>query len=308
VFRRVLPYIAIFVVGAVIGLLDPGATASPKVPQWPEFHNIELRRSGHTSLVLLGESPTADASMLEVRTGLGAGTLEASVDEDGDLDVNTLTVSTGALTTTAAELNAISGIGNTVTATNLNTLTDGSSNADSLHTHGGGLPAGIIMMWSGTVATIPTGWSLCNGAGGTPDLRDRFVEGWTNAVNPGGTGGAASITLTDMPSHSHTAVSSSETHTHGNTGATDFISSHTHSGGQSFTTQNVVIQINDVGFISGPNAVPIAGTLGGSHSHSMTMNSAAGHSHTTTTINNSGSGTSFSNDPAYFEVLYIMKN
>jgi len=38
-------------------------------------------------------------------------------------------------------------------------------------------PAGGIMMWSGTIATIPTGWFLCNGSNGTPDLRDRFIVG-----------------------------------------------------------------------------------------------------------------------------------
>lgn len=37
--------------------------------------------------------------------------------------------------------------------------------------------SGIIMMWSGTVASIPTGWVLCDGTSGTPDLRDKFVVG-----------------------------------------------------------------------------------------------------------------------------------
>lgn len=39
------------------------------------------------------------------------------------------------------------------------------------------VPAGVIVMWSGTVATIPSGWFLCNGSNGTPDLRDRFIIG-----------------------------------------------------------------------------------------------------------------------------------
>jgi len=38
-------------------------------------------------------------------------------------------------------------------------------------------PPGGIILWSGTIATIPSGWVLCNGANGTPDLRDRFVIG-----------------------------------------------------------------------------------------------------------------------------------
>lgn len=40
---------------------------------------------------------------------------------------------------------------------------------------GDGVPSGVILMWSGTVATIPSGWVLCNGGNGTPDLRNRFV-------------------------------------------------------------------------------------------------------------------------------------
>lgn len=39
------------------------------------------------------------------------------------------------------------------------------------------IPTGAIIMWSGTIATIPSGWVLCNGSNGTPDLRNRFVVG-----------------------------------------------------------------------------------------------------------------------------------
>ncbi len=39
------------------------------------------------------------------------------------------------------------------------------------------MPSGGIIMWSGTVATIPTGWVLCDGSNSTPDLRDKFVVG-----------------------------------------------------------------------------------------------------------------------------------
>lgn len=35
--------------------------------------------------------------------------------------------------------------------------------------------AGLILMWSGTIATIPAGWQLCDGTNGTPDLRDKFI-------------------------------------------------------------------------------------------------------------------------------------
>ncbi|MDP3787285.1 MAG: hypothetical protein Q8R05_07080, partial [Candidatus Omnitrophota bacterium] len=41
----------------------------------------------------------------------------------------------------------------------------------------GALPSGAIIMWSGTIASIPLGWQLCDGTNGTPDLRDRFIVG-----------------------------------------------------------------------------------------------------------------------------------
>jgi hypothetical protein len=37
------------------------------------------------------------------------------------------------------------------------------------------LSTGMIMIWSGSVASIPAGWYFCNGQNGTPDLRDKFV-------------------------------------------------------------------------------------------------------------------------------------
>ena len=41
----------------------------------------------------------------------------------------------------------------------------------------GTIPVGGIIMWSGTIAAIPTNWALCNGSSGTPDLRNTFVIG-----------------------------------------------------------------------------------------------------------------------------------
>ena len=42
---------------------------------------------------------------------------------------------------------------------------------------------GMIVSWSGTITSIPTGWGLCDGTLGTPDLRGRFVLGY-NADQP----------------------------------------------------------------------------------------------------------------------------
>ena len=67
---------------------------------------------------------------------------------------------------------------------------------------------GMIIMWNSTVATIPTGFVLCDGSNGTPDLRGRFVVGHhpsNNDYDIDDTGGAESVTLTvaQMPSHKH---------------------------------------------------------------------------------------------------------
>lgn len=39
------------------------------------------------------------------------------------------------------------------------------------------LPSGTVLMWSGTIASIPAGFVFCNGANGTPDLRNRMIAG-----------------------------------------------------------------------------------------------------------------------------------
>ena len=62
-------------------------------------------------------------------------------------------------------------------------------------------------MWYGSVASIPSGWVLCDGNNNTPDLRNRFVVGAGTGGNysPGDRGGANSVTLTidQIPAHSH---------------------------------------------------------------------------------------------------------
>jgi microcystin-dependent protein len=68
------------------------------------------------------------------------------------------------------------------------------------------IPTGGIIIWSGSTGSIPSGWLLCDGNNGTPDLRDRFIVGAGNtyAVNANG-GSADAIVVT----HTHTATSTS---------------------------------------------------------------------------------------------------
>ena len=58
--------------------------------------------------------------------------------------------------------------------------------------------SGMILMYTGTSA--PTGWALCDGTNGTPDLRDRFIVGSGNLYSNGDTGGQADAII---PDHTH---------------------------------------------------------------------------------------------------------
>ena len=95
------------------------------------------------------------------------------------------------------------------------------------------VPIGGIILWSGSVASIPAGWALCNGSSGTPDLRNRFVIGAGGSYSPGATGGATTTTVNHTHSISSTtsgAVSGTggvfysggtQGHTHSISGTTD---------------------------------------------------------------------------------------
>ena len=68
------------------------------------------------------------------------------------------------------------------------------------------VPKGAIMMWSGSLTNIPSGWALCNGSNGTPDLRNKFIVGAGDDYSVGKNGGKEEITLEEkyLPPHSHT--------------------------------------------------------------------------------------------------------
>jgi len=135
------------------------------------------------------------------------------------------------------------------------------------------LPIGGIIMWNGSVATIPAYFSLCDGDNGTPDLTDRFVIGAGGAYAPDASGGLAT--------HNHTIP---------NTGAAG---SHTHS----FSGNS--------GGPSGAAVAAITGSGGASstHTHSLSGSTGPDGSHTHS-VPNAGPA---SNLPPYYALCFIMR-
>jgi microcystin-dependent protein len=147
-------------------------------------------------------------------------------------------------------------------------------------------PVGGIIMWSGSIASIPSGWALCNGSNGTPDMRNRFIVGAGSTYSVGATGGADSVTLTtsQIPSHTHTF--SGSTNTTGNHNHLYFWTSVSGSA-------NVPDGDNNTG--NAPTASGPTSTAG-AHSHTFSGTTAAA----------GGSG-SHENRPPYYALAYIMK-
>ena len=165
----------------------------------------------------------------------------------------------------------------------------------------GGFPSGGIVLWSGSIAAIPSGWALCNGSNGTPDLRNRFVVGAGSSYAVDATGGSADAIAV---SHTHTfsaTTGSAGAHQH-------FVAGGTYSGGNSGSLE------------SNPNnTLKVGDNLGGNQNQynlqSVTTaadkgktDSAGAHTHTVsgTTASAGSSGTN-ANLPPYYALAYIMK-
>jgi hypothetical protein len=145
-----------------------------------------------------------------------------------------------------------------------------------------GVPSGVILLWSGSVESIPSGWVFCNGSNGTPDLRSRFVVGADTTATVGGTGGSANAVVV---SHTHTATST----------VSDSGHNHTYSGSVSQGT---------FGY-SGGSGLPQVGTplKQQSGTDSATTNISVG-----TSISTEGVSATNANLPPYYSLAYIMKS
>ena len=143
---------------------------------------------------------------------------------------------------------------------------------------------GMIMMWSGTIATIPTGWVLCNGSNSTPDLRNRFIIGAHSD-----SAGVAYSTVTGSNTQTggtKDAINVSHTHT-----ITDAGHSHTETGQVSTT------QFSYQGGGSGNPGIGIP----------LSANGTTTTSTTGITIDSAGSSGTNQNLPPYYALAFIMK-
>jgi len=164
-------------------------------------------------------------------------TVSGSISGSNGLNIKGNTVVTGSITTNAT-LN-VSGSSTLSGSVTLNTVADAASSSNynflvretngniAKQINAAPIPVGGIIMWSGTIATIPSGWELCNGSNGTPDLRNKFIvgahsdlsgtaksniEGASNFNQTGGNinhshGGstnATTLSLNQIPAHTHT--------------------------------------------------------------------------------------------------------
>jgi hypothetical protein len=163
------------------------------------------------------------------------------------------------------------------------------------------IPTGVITMWYGSVASVPSGWYLCDGTNGTPDLRSRFIVGAGTTYAVGAFGGSTDAIVV---SHSHTASSTFTgsalgTHTHT---ATD--SGHSHVYAMPSTTQPKPLSSGQPAYIG----ATATSTGNGYANISVTASSAGTPSGTvTTTVSTAGASGTNANLPPYYALAYIMK-
>jgi hypothetical protein len=149
-------------------------------------------------------------------------------------------------------------------------------------------PVGMVILWAGSVASISSGWALCDGTNGTPDLRNRFVVGAGSTYSVGGTGGAVSGTTSTAGAHTHGGATGSTALT------TAQMPTHFHSLGS-----NVVSLTGSGGQITGSgtfsNGALNTQNEGSGEAHNHTITSGGDHTHTLATL------------PPYYALCYIMR-
>jgi hypothetical protein len=169
-------------------------------------------------------------------------------------------------------------------------LSAGSGNTP---TWGSGFPSGGIIMWSGTIATIPSGWYLCNGSNGTPDLRNKFIIG----------------AYQDTTGTAYTTVTGSDTQTGGSKDA--IVVSHTHTATSTVTDSGHSHSLTNYGSAqagSDNGGAPVMASTGyGTGRDPNPTNSATTGITVATSISTTGSSGTNANLPPYYALAFIMK-
>lgn len=150
------------------------------------------------------------------------------------------------------------------------------------------LPVGSIIMFNGLTSNIPSGWHICDGTGGTPNLIGKFIKA---ANTSGDTGGSSTIQILEenMPKHTHTFV--------GNQVTTSEAGAHTHTiRGKYGKSDNA----NDRNCLeTGSETDLITTSQSGAHTHTIDMGN--------TQLSYQGEGKPIKFEPLYYSLIYIMK-
>ena len=261
------------------------------------------------NIAVTGTTTLTGATTLSNALTYGGTTLSNSVTGTGSMALSASPTFTG----TPAAPTASPGTNTTQIATTAFALANG-------------IPSGAIILWSGAIGSIPSGWLLCNGTSGTPDLRDRFIVGAGSTYAVAATGGATTVTLgtTNLPSHTHSISASGTTstvdinHTHSFSAQTGGQSAdHTHGPAGGASSFMGVPNNGQSGRTDAGQATNFGSTSGTSNDHSHSVSGNTGsmsanntHNHTVTVSGTSGatgSGTAFSILPPYYALAYIMK-
>jgi len=158
---------------------------------------------------------------------------------------------------------------------------------------------GMIVMWSGSVETIPAGYALCDGTNDTPDLRDRFVVGASSTYAVDATGGSKDAVAV---SHSHTGSVTVDTKT-GLDGTLQFLN-------RTNNAQDISIVTTSSGSVTYDKNGPSYGLGydGGVGSKSTTASFKLNHNHSgSVTVNSAGTSGTNKNLPPYYALAFIMK-